>query len=261
MAGELWWLDLGRLPYREGYAVMRACQRARARGSLPDLCLFSEPDPVYTVGRAQGAEGHLLWPPEVLAREGIEVFPVDRGGDVTYHGPGQLVGYPILDLRQHRMDLHWVIDRYEETLIRAAGKLGLTAHRRPGYPGVWVGREKLAAIGIAVRHWVTYHGFALNVDPNLAHFRGIIPCGITDGGVTSLALLLGQAPRREEVRRLVLEELGEVFRRAPRAVEARELAGEGGEEVAASLAALAEKETAPRRERGSDPPAVILPGA
>ena len=136
--------------------------------------------------------GHVLASRDRLRREGIEVHESSRGGDVTYHGPGQIVGYPILRLDLHGRDIHRYLRDLEEVLIRAAGAVRHRGRREEGRTGVWVGREKVAAIGVAVRRWVTYHGFALNVAPNLAHFGLIVPCGIRDTGVTSLARLLGR---------------------------------------------------------------------
>ncbi|MGB9887973.1 MAG: lipoyl(octanoyl) transferase LipB [Moorellales bacterium] len=133
----------------------------------------------------------------------------DRGGDVTYHGPGQVVGYPILDLNQHRKDLHWLLRGYEEVMLRVLAGYGVQGRRLPGLTGVWVGGEKIGAIGVAVRRWVTYHGFAFNVDPDLSHFALIIPCGLRGHGVTSLRRVPGQAPPLEEVK----ERFGEAFAR------------------------------------------------
>ena len=192
--------DLGRVPYRAALAFQRRAVEARALGHAPDVLYFVEHDPVITVGRA-GHDANLLLPYDEYLRRGIEVVPVERGGDVTYHGPGQLVGYPIigLDALPGGRDLHRYLRDLEEGILRAVASYGLVAERRPPYTGVWVGSRKVAAIGVAVRRWVAFHGFALNLDPNLSHFDLIHPCGIRNLGVGSLASLLGTAPPREDV--------------------------------------------------------------
>ena len=149
-------------------------------------------------------------PRSVLSQQGIELFEVERGGDLTYHGPGQLVGYPILHLDRHGRDLHRLLRALEQVGMEVLARYGLASRRDPRYTGVWVGEEKIMAIGVAVRKWVSYHGFALNVQPNLDHFSLIHPCGIKDKGVTSLAKLLA-AGRRAEVEPMVVEEFGKVF--------------------------------------------------
>ena len=201
--------SLGLVPYGEGRALQEGAVAAVAAGGEDQLYLL-EHRPVLTIGRS-GTEANLLVPRESLAREGIEIHEIERGGDITYHGPGQLVGYPILDLGRHGRDLHLLLRRYEEVGLRVLAHLGLSGHRDPRYTGVWVGEEKIMAIGVAVRHWVSYHGFALNIQPNLAHFGLIHPCGIKDRGVTSLAKLLGRPVARAEVEPLVIAELGDVF--------------------------------------------------
>jgi len=192
--------DLGRVPYRKALAFQHRAVELRARGEAPDVLYVVEHEPVLTVGRA-GRDENLRAGDAELARAGIEVVPVERGGDVTYHGPGQIVGYPIVDLTglPGGRDLHRYLRDLEEALIACLSIFGLDAARRPPYTGVWVGDRKVAAIGVAVRHWVAFHGFALNVDPNMSHFDLIHPCGIRDLGVASMADLLGSAPRRETV--------------------------------------------------------------
>ena len=162
----------GRVPYDAALAWQRALAGARIAGRLArDVLLLLEHPPVITVGRTARPE-HLTRP------DGIEVFEIERGGDVTYHGPGQLVGYPILDLTGHTRDLHWYLRTLEAALIRALDALGIAAQRRPDYTGVWVGDRKIASIGVHVKQWVTWHGFALNVTTDLAAFERIVPCGI-----------------------------------------------------------------------------------
>ena len=192
--------DLGRVPYRKALAFQHRAVELRSRGEAPDVLYVVEHDPVLTVGRS-GREGNLRAGDAELTRAGIEVVPVERGGDVTYHGPGQIVGYPIVDLTglPGGRDLHRYLRDLEEALIACLASFGLDAARRPPYTGVWVGDRKVAAIGVAVRHWVAFHGFALNVEPDMSHFDLIHPCGIRDLGVASMAGLLGSAPPRETV--------------------------------------------------------------
>jgi lipoyl(octanoyl) transferase len=165
--------------------------------------VFTEHNPVFTIGARRAAQEHVLWDAKTLAARGIEVVETNRGGDVTYHGPGQIVGYTIVGL-EPRCDLHAYLRMLEQTLINALGSLGLATARRAGQTGVWVGKRKIAALGVAVRSWIAWHGFALNVDGDLGPFAGIVPCGITpdQGSVTSLANELGaeKTPPREEIK-------------------------------------------------------------
>ncbi len=181
--------DLGTVPYAAALERQRGLADDRIAGRLDhDLLLLLEHPPVVTLGRGARASS-LPIAPELLRRRGIEVFDIERGGDVTYHGPGQLVGYPIFDLGQHRRDLHWFLRQIEETLIRALARFDIAAERRDGYTGVWTagGARKIASIGIHVRQWVTWHGFALNVTTDLEPFSLIVPCGIPDVVMTSVA--------------------------------------------------------------------------
>lgn len=186
-------VHLGRVDYEAAWALQRALADDRRAGQLPDLLLLVEHPPTFTIGRG-GSRAHLLAGPAELAALGAQVVEVDRGGDITYHGPGQLVGYPILDLLARGRDVHRYLRLLEEALIRALADLGLAAGRLPPHTGVWVGAEKIAAIGVKVSRGVTLHGFALNIAPDLTHFAAIIPCGIRDKGVTALAHALGAAP-------------------------------------------------------------------
>ncbi|HEX2249484.1 MAG TPA: lipoyl(octanoyl) transferase LipB, partial [Gemmatimonadales bacterium] len=184
--------DLGRQPYGPVLELQRGLARQRLAGELEeDLLLLVEHEPVITLGRATRAQS-LQTSGAELARRGIEVHEVERGGDVTYHGPGQLVGYPIFDLREHRQDLHWYLRTLEEGLVRALDTLGIPAGTIPGLTGVWTRGRKIASIGIHVKQWVTYHGFALNVNTELSYFDLIIPCGIRDVVMTSVAMELGR---------------------------------------------------------------------
>jgi lipoyl(octanoyl) transferase len=192
--------DLGRVPYREALEFQRRAVEMRSRDEAPDVLYIVEHDPVLTVGRSGHPES-LRAGEDELRRRGIDIVAVERGGDVTYHGPGQIVGYPIVSLAglPGGRDLHRYLRDIEEALINCLGAFGLSAGRNPPYTGVWVEDKKVAAIGVAVRHWVAFHGFALNVDPDLSHFDLIHPCGIRHLGVGSMASLLGQAPPHEAV--------------------------------------------------------------
>lgn len=202
--------DWGRTRYTDALARQKVAIAQRRAGSVPDLLIFTEHAPVYTIGARIGAAKHLLWDLDRLAREGIEVHETNRGGDITYHGPGQLVGYPIISLREHR-DLHAYLRSLEEVLIRTVNAFGLSGSRRDGKTGIWIEDRKIAAIGVAVKSWITYHGFALNVAPDLTHFSGIVPCGITDGFVTSMEKELGKPVPMNEVKRILARAFDEVF--------------------------------------------------
>lgn len=203
-------IDWGRTRYADAWKRQEELVALRIEGVAPDTLIFTEHEPVFTIGLRSGADQHLVWSEKHLAKEGVELVKTNRGGDITYHGPGQVVGYPIVDL-SGRKDLHAYLRFLEDVLIATVGALGLAASRREGKTGIWIGKRKVAAIGVAVRRWVTYHGFALNVDPNLAHFGGIIPCGIAaaDGTVTSLRAELGGAVAMDEVKRLLEKEFWE----------------------------------------------------
>ena len=206
--------DLGRIAYREALEFQRRAVSARAAGEGEDAIYFAEHEPVLTVGRG-GTPESLRASEAVLRARGVQVIPVERGGDITYHGPGQIVAYPILALSAlpSGRDMHRYLRDLEEVLIRALGGYGLSAGRRPPYTGVWVGERKVAAIGVAVRRWITFHGFALNVDPDLTHFDWIHPCGIRHLGITSMRSLLGVAPRRAEVIERLCSCFAEVWER------------------------------------------------
>ena len=183
---------LGRVPYAEALRLQEACVAARRAGASPDTLVLLEHPPVITLGRSAD-RAHVLDAADALARRGIEVHECGRGGDVTYHGPGQLVGYPIVQLAPERRDVHRYLRDLEQALIDAAAELGVAAYRAAGLTGVWVGNEKLAAIGVRLSTGrVTSHGFALNVSADLAGFSSIVPCGIRGRGVTSLARLTGR---------------------------------------------------------------------
>jgi lipoyl(octanoyl) transferase len=206
--------ELGLRPYAETLEIQRELRRRRIEGTLTeDVLLLVEHPPVITLGRGTRASS-LPLAPAALERRGVEVFEVERGGDVTLHAPGQLVGYPILDLRQHRQDLHWYLRSLEDVLIQALGGLGIEADRNPGRTGVWTAGRKIASIGIHVKQWVTLHGFALNVLTDLDLFDLIVPCGIPQVVMTSVAAELlreGDAALMPSVRERVVGAFGEVF--------------------------------------------------
>jgi lipoate-protein ligase B len=212
-------VDLGRRRYADVLELQRDLCRKRVAGEITDdLLLLVEHNPVVTLGRGTRSSS-LILPPSELEARGYQVFEVERGGDVTYHGPGQLVGYPILDLNTHRPDLHWYLRELEGTLITAMGALEIPAERRPGLTGVWTRGRKIASIGIHVKQWVTFHGFALNVVNDLASFGLIVPCGIENVEMTSVIKERGlrENPRDvwEATRSAVVEAFGRHFDRIP----------------------------------------------
>jgi lipoyl(octanoyl) transferase len=211
---------LGRVSYGEALSLQRRLVEDRRAGRVGDVLLLLEHPPVITVGvRGATTTPHILASPEALDARGIEVFEAGRGGDVTYHGPGQIVGYPILDLRPDRCDVHRYVRDLEEVMIRAAGDFGVRASRVPGLSGTWVQGEKLGAIGVRISRWITSHGFAFNVETNLDHFNFIVPCGIRDRGVTSLARLLGHPPKMADVQDSLTSHFCQLFDLSPTAVE------------------------------------------
>ena len=213
------------MQYAEALALQRAVARARIAGEIDeDLLLLVEHPPVVTMGRS-AKERHLLASPALLAARGVELFEVERGGDVTFHGPGQLVGYPIVDLKRHKQDLHWYLRQVEEALIRAVAPLGISADRRAGLTGVWTAGRKLASIGVHARDWVTWHGFALNVTTDLGYFDLMVPCGIEAVEMTSVSRELATSTEDRDalggmVRVEVVRAFGEVFSLEPVAIDA-----------------------------------------
>jgi lipoyl(octanoyl) transferase len=209
---------LGQVEYGDGIRLMEAFARARRNNQLrEDVLLLLEHPPVLTLGRATKPE-HILATPEELSQKGVERFETNRGGDVTYHGPGQLVGYPIFDLKPDRCDVHRYVRDLEEVLLRTLADQGLPAKRVPGWTGVWLGEKgkdarKVGAIGVHISRWITTHGFALNVSPQLDHFKLIVPCGINTGeaSVTSIEHELGRKPEMASVEQQAARHMGEVF--------------------------------------------------
>src|SRR4029079_1002320 len=208
---ELWVERLGLLEYGKALEYQRAVARARIAGEIPeDVLLLVEHPPVVPLGRS-ARDRHLLASPELLAARGVELFEVERGGDVTFHGPGQLVGYPIIDLKRHRQDLHWYLRQVEEALIRALATFGIPGERQAGYRGVCTQNRKIASIGVHAREWVTWHGFALNVTTDLEYFDLIVPCGIPQVEMTSVAKESRAGGGMAEVESAVTEAFGDVF--------------------------------------------------
>jgi lipoyl(octanoyl) transferase len=200
------------MPYAEALGLQRALVEDRRTGRIGDLLLLVEHPHVLTLGvRGDGGRSHILASAEALASRRVDVHETGRGGDITYHGPGQLVGYPIIDLKPDRCDVHRYVRDLEEVLIRVAADYHIEAGRVPGLTGVWVGGEKLAAIGVRIARWITSHGFALNVTTDLEYFKLIVPCGISDRGVTSLATLLGRGVDRRDVEDRVVSHFRGVF--------------------------------------------------
>ena len=216
---------LGMVKYGEALELQKQLVEDRKADRIPDQLLLLEHPPVITLGvRSRDDRSHVLATPEALEREGIELFETGRGGDVTFHGPGQLIGYPILDLRPDRLDVHRYVRDLEEVMIGVAGAFGVPAARQAGLTGAWVATsmpggapawEKLAAIGVRIARWVTSHGFAFNVTTDLNQFSLIVPCGIADKGVTSLEKLLGRDVPMAEVENAAVASLTAVFERRP----------------------------------------------
>jgi lipoyl(octanoyl) transferase len=200
-------LDLGRREYGEVWALQRALCAARQRDEIPDTLILVEHPDVITLGRGTHREN-------LIAPGDIPTFEIERGGDVTYHGPGQLVGYPIFRLREAERDLHLYLRNLEESLIQAVADHGVAGGRKPGWTGVWSGERKLASIGVAVKRWVTLHGFALNVATDLSRFAAINPCGLEATVMGSLSSVLGRPVALDDVKSSVRAAVGRVFHRA-----------------------------------------------
>jgi len=207
-------IDLGLIGYAEAYALQQRVVAARKAGAIEEVLLLCEHSHVITQGR-NGKREHLLASEHVLRQKGVEFHATNRGGDITYHGPGQLVGYPILNLGAIRRDVVWYVRTLEEAMIRATAEFGITAERVAGKTGIWVRagktEEKLAAIGVHISRWVTSHGFAYNVSTDLRNFDLIVPCGIADRKATSLEKLLGRSVEEKEVAPRIAKHLGELL--------------------------------------------------
>jgi lipoyl(octanoyl) transferase len=215
-ANECWLVDLGPIGYEPACELQRRAVEARKAGAIPDVLFLCEHPHVITLGR-NGRLENLRVSDNVLRQKRVEFHSSDRGGDITYHGPGQIVGYPILDLASHRRDVRWYVDRLEETMIRATREFGVEAKRIEGLHGIWVAApaatEKLAALGVHLSRWVTSHGFAYNVSTDLRYFDLIVPCGISDKRATSLEKILGRSVDSRDVAKKLARHFGEVFER------------------------------------------------
>jgi len=229
--------DLGTMPYTGALALQRAAARSRISGALSeDLLILVEHPPVVTLGRSAKAK-HLLASPALLASRGVELYEVERGGDVTFHGPGQLVGYPIVDLKRHRQDLHWYLRQVEESIIRAVAQFGIDGTRSAGQTGVWTNGRKLASIGVHARDWVTWHGFALNVTTDLSYFDLMVPCGIAEVEMTSVQRELGpnadSSTLGARVRECIVDGFSDVFSLQPGTLDPADLERVAGDVTAA----------------------------
>ena len=237
---ELLVVQLGTLPYAAALELQRDVARRRISGEIAeDVLLLVEHPPVVTLGRtAKGA--NLIASPEYLASQGVELFEVERGGDITFHGPGQLVGYPIIDLKRHRKDLHWYLRQVEEALIQAVAEFGIVGGRVEKYTGVWVdtehdSRRKIASIGVHARDWVTWHGFALNVNTDLRYFDLIVPCGISGVTMTSVARELQSGSQdMRAMHEAVVAAFGGTFELTPRQASVESL-GMSGQSAALAM--------------------------
>ena len=204
--------DLGNSSYKRTWELQKELQLQRIENKIDDTLLLVEHEPVYTFGK-NSDENHLLqnYP------ENVKLFHIERGGDITFHGPGQIVGYPIIDLHNYKMSISWYMHALEEVIIRSLDKFGISADRKDGLTGVWVEDEKIAALGVRISRWVTMHGFALNINTNLTYYDSIIPCGIFDYGITSMEHILGNEQEMNEVKKVLVSVFSDVFQ--PKEVE------------------------------------------
>jgi lipoyl(octanoyl) transferase len=214
--------DLGRTKYADVWALQQKLLSLRKISIIKDTLLLTEHEHVYTFGKSSD-DNHLLASDDELRIDGIEIFHIDRGGDVTYHGPGQIVGYPILDLNNYFLDIHRYLRSLEEVIILTLKEFEITASREKEMTGVWVDGEKIAAIGVKVSKWVTMHGFALNVNTDLVKFGRIIPCGIFHKGVTSMQKILGKELELASVQKALVNSFENVFEVQPQWIEKNEL--------------------------------------
>mgnify|MGYP006153807915 FL=1 len=198
--------NIGRKSYKAVWDLQKEMQQQRINGNIEDTLILVEHDPVYTLGK-NANEDHLLQSRD----QSVDVFNIERGGDITFHGPGQLVGYPILDLSNYKKSVSWYMRTLEQVLIDTLIEFKIIAQRNDGLTGVWVGDEKIAALGVRISRWVTMHGFALNVNPDLSFYDGIIPCGIFDHGVTSMEQLLGETQNNDNVKNMVIKKFNKYF--------------------------------------------------
>ncbi len=232
---EGWIVDLGQAQYLEVLDLQRRLVQLRHENKVPDILLLVEHEPVITLGR-RGNTANVLSTPEELGSQGIQLYWVERGGDVTYHGPGQLVGYPVIHLTPRKLGVRTFVYLLEETIIRTLADFDIRAGREPQHRGVWVAGRKVAALGVAVRRWISFHGFALNVSPNLDHFCHINPCELDHEQVTSMANLLGKEPSIVEVGDTLMRKFAELFPAKWREVSSAEVFGRVHVELAQNMA-------------------------
>ncbi len=203
-------VDLGTIGYEEALSLQRRLVDERFNGQIEDTLLLLEHPPVITIGTS-GGEENLLVGIEWIERAGIQIHRTDRGGNITYHGPGQLVGYPIFDLREHGKDVHLFLRNVEQAIVDCLAEFGIESYATPGYAGVWVGEDKICSIGVAIRRWISYHGFALNVNPNFEHWSFIHPCGLVGKRMTSIEKLTGADPGMDKVKASVVGAFARAF--------------------------------------------------
>lgn len=204
-------IDWGRTEYKEAFYQQKERVQLRSSELCKDALIFTEHDPIYTIGLRKNAKQHLIWSKSECRRQGIDVMSSNRGGDITYHGPGQIIMYPIVSIEARR-DLHGYLYVLEEVAIRTLAAFGIESDRRKGMTGIWIrGHRKICAIGVAVSKWVCYHGFALNVSPEITHYDGIVPCGITDGKITSMVIELKHPIDIKKVKLRLAVEFDQVF--------------------------------------------------
>ena len=201
-------LDLGKKPYEEVWSFQKKMQAKRINNEIDDMLILVEHEPVYTLGK--NAEiNHLLQSRD----KSVEVFSIERGGDITFHGPGQLVGYPIINLSNYKKSINWYMRSLEQVTIEVLNEYGIIAKRVEGLAGVWVDDAKIASQGVRLSRWVTMHGFSLNVHTDLSYYDGIIPCGIFDKGVTSMEVLLGKTEKMDVVKLMVINKFNKIFKK------------------------------------------------
>ena len=203
-------LDLGLRDYEEVWNLQKTVHAKRVAGEIPNLLILVEHNPVITMGKS-GKESNVRFPVDLLKEKGVEYFQIERGGDVTYHGPGQLVGYPIFDVRDGLAGIKPFINGVEQAIIAMLGDFGIEGYSKEGMIGVWTEHGKICSIGVAVKRWVSYHGFALNVNTDLTYFDLIVPCGLKNVEMTSMQKILGRAISMEKVKAKVVKSFGEVF--------------------------------------------------
>ncbi|MGA9365671.1 MAG: lipoyl(octanoyl) transferase LipB [Bacteroidota bacterium] len=214
--------NLGLSRYAEVWELQRLLFQLRTQAQISDVLILTEHKHVYTIGKS-GTDTHLLASRDELQQQGVEVLHIDRGGDITYHGPGQLVAYPILDLQNYYLDVHRYLRDLEEAIIISLGEYGIVGERDQQYTGVWVGGNKLAAIGVKVSRWITMHGVAINVNTDLRHFGRIVPCGISGRGVTSVERVLSRRVELNEFNQRFVESFARVFECSPASISLEEL--------------------------------------